>query len=229
MLVIEDYPQLQPAKRRPARLNMQQEKGAMVRRRLHASEQSRTRAATDARLLKAIAENQDARALSDLFDIYGPKLKGWLMARSVGSATAEDIVQDVMIKVWVGAAKFDPEKASFATWIYRITRNRWIDHKRKHSRMEVCDPDVMSIISDDEVPSAEAEFVKQESAVLIRENIDRLKPNQKQVITMAFLEHKTQREIAEETGMPLGTVKTRVRTALQILKSNLSGSMEDLL
>jgi len=124
------------------------------------SEKSESAAKRDARLMSAIAEGQDGAALAELFEIYGGKLRGWLMARGVGSATAEDVIQDVMIKVWTRAILFDPAKASFATWVYRLTRNRWIDHQRKHGRMDVRDPDLMSIIADDEVPSAEDFFIE---------------------------------------------------------------------
>lgn len=74
------------------------------------SKKSISAARRDAEWLDKIANQQDANALSDLFEIYGSKLKGWLMARGVGSGTAEDIVQDVMIKVWTRAVLFDPKK-----------------------------------------------------------------------------------------------------------------------
>lgn len=127
------------------------------------SKKSISAARRDAEWLDKIANQQDANALSDLFEIYGPKLKGWLMARGVGSGTAEDIVQDVMIKVWTRAVLFDPQKASFATWVYRLTRNKWIDHQRKHGRMDVRDPELMKIIADDEIPSAEEDFMTQQA------------------------------------------------------------------
>ena len=143
------------------------------------------------------------------------------MARGVGSATAEDIIQDVMIKVWTRAELFDAEKASFATWIYRMTRNRWIDHKRKHGRMDVRDPELMNIIADGEVPSAEDFFIGDQDAQLLHSHIAKLKPNQQDAIRMAFMEFKTHKEIAEETGLPLGTVKTRIRSAIQALQASL--------
>lgn len=185
------------------------------------SEKSESAAKRDARLMHAIAENQDGAALSELFQIYGGKLRGWLMARGVGSATAEDIIQDVMIKVWTRAILFDSEKASFATWVYRLTRNRWIDHKRKHGRMDVRDPDLMSIIADDEVPSAEDFFIQDQTADNLYTEIARLTPAQQDAIRMAYMEFKTHKEISEETGLPLGTVKTRIRSAIQALQSNM--------
>jgi len=182
----------------------------------------------DAIWLKAIADVQDAKALSDLFEVYGPKLKGWLMARGVGSSTAEDIVQDVMLKVWTGAKLFDPAKASFATWVYRMTRNKWIDHQRKHSRMDVRDPELMKVIADDEVPSAEANFMSQQNTDILREHIARLTEAQQMAIRMAFLEFKTHKEISAETGLPLGTVKTRIRSAVQALKASMARRVGDM-
>lgn len=187
-----------------------------------ASPKSMSAAKRDAIWLHDIAERQDAKALSDLFEIYGPKLKGWLMARGVGNGTAEDIVQDVMIKVWTGAHMFDPAKASFATWVYRMTRNRWIDHQRKHGRMDIRDPELMKIIADDEVPSAEMNFMAQQDSDMLREQIARLSASQQEAIRMAFMEFKTHKEISAETGVPLGTVKTRIRSAIQALQGNMA-------
>jgi RNA polymerase sigma-70 factor (ECF subfamily) len=186
------------------------------------SKKSISAAKRDAAWLAAIASERDAKALSDLFEVYGPKLKGWLMARGVGNGTAEDIVQDVMIKVWTGAHMFDPKKASFATWVYRMTRNKWIDHQRKHGRMDVRDPELMKTIADDEVDSAETEFMTRQSTDILREQIARLTEAQQMAIRMAFLEFKTHKEISAETGLPLGTVKTRIRSAIQALKVNMA-------
>ncbi len=193
------------------------------------SKKSISAAKRDAEWLHKISTQQDARALSDLFEVYGPKLKGWLMARGVGNGTAEDIVQDVMIKVWTRAELFDPAKASFATWVYRLTRNKWIDHKRKHGRMDVRDPELMKVIADDEVPSAEENFMTQQSSDVLREHIARLTDAQQMAIRMAFIEFKTHKEISAETGLPLGTVKTRIRSAINALKSSMARQQEKLL
>lgn len=176
----------------------------------------------DAIWLKSIADDRDAKSLSALFDVYTPKLKGWLMARGAGDATAEDVVQDVMLKVWTGAHMFDPAKASFATWVYRMTRNRWIDHQRKHSRMDVRDPDLMKVIADDEVPSAETGYMEQQDNAWLNEEIEKLTDSQQVAIRMAYMEFKTHKEISDETGLPLGTVKTRIRSAMQALKANMA-------
>ena len=175
----------------------------------------------DAAWLKRISDDRDAKALTALFDVYSPKLKGWLMARGAPGATAEDVVQDVMLKVWTGAHMFDPAKASFATWVYRMTRNRWIDHQRKHGRMDVRDPELMKTIADDEVESAEVGYMAGEESDHLREQIAKLTPMQQAAIRMAYMEFKTHKEIAAETGLPLGTVKTRIRSAMQALRTNM--------
>lgn len=182
----------------------------------------------DAIWLKAIAEDRDANALNDLFGVYSPKLKGWLMARGAGGATAEDVVQDVLLKVWTGAHMFDPSKASFATWVYRMTRNRWIDHQRKHGRMDVRDPELMKTIADEEVPSAESGFMEQQDADWLAEEISKLTPSQQTAIRMAYMQFKTHKEISAETGLPLGTVKTRIRSAMQALKTNMNARQRDV-
>ena len=193
------------------------------------SQKSISAAKRDAAWLERIKTEKDAQALSDLFEIYRPKLKGWLMARGVGNGTAEDIVQDVMIKVWTRAVLFDPAKASFATWVYRLTRNKWIDHQRKHGRVDVRDPELMKVIADDEVPSAEQDFMTQESTAILREHIERLTEAQQTAIRMAFLEFKTHKQISAEIGLPLGTVKTRIRSAINALKTNMARQQDDLL
>ncbi|WP_189497404.1 RNA polymerase sigma factor [Algimonas arctica] len=185
------------------------------------TEKSLSASKRDAIWLTAIADNRDATALTALFEVYSPKLIGWLMARGAGGSTAEDAVQDVMIKVWTSAHMFDPSKASFATWVYRMTRNRWIDHQRKHGRMDVRDPELMKTIADEEVPSAETGYMEQQDSHWVNDEIAKLTPSQQVAIRMAYMEFKTHKEISKETGLPLGTVKTRIRSAMQALKANM--------
>lgn len=188
---------------------------------IQASPKSISAAKRDALWLETISTKRDAQALTDLFKIYGPKLKGWLMARGAGSGTAEDIVQDIMITCWTRAHMYDPAKASFATWVYRMTRNRWIDHKRKHGRMDIRDPEVMKMISDDVVPSAEFNFMFNEESADLRERMQTLSEAQFSALRMAFMEYKTHQEISDEIGIPLGTVKTRIRSGIAALRKQM--------
>ena len=197
------------------------------RRSTSASPKSLSAAKRDALWMVQIRDEKSKEALSDLFAIYGPRLKGWLMARGVGGGTAEDIVQDVMIKVWTRAHLFDPQKASFATWIYRTTRNRWIDHQRKHSRMDVREPDFMKFLADDEVPSAEYNFMREQDSNMLYDELAKLSAVQREAIKMAFMEFKTHKVISDETGIPIGTVKTRIRSAINALKNNINQNMSN--
>ena len=133
-----------------------------------------------------------------------------------------------MIKVWTHAELFDSQKASFATWVYRLTRNKWIDHQRKHGRMDIRDPELMKVIADDEIPSAEEGFITQQSKKILHDHIARLTEAQKMAIRMAFLEFKTHKQISAETGLPLGTIKTRIRSAINALKTSLASEEETL-
>ncbi|WP_156811891.1 RNA polymerase sigma factor [Robiginitomaculum antarcticum] len=191
------------------------------RRSMTVSPKSISAAKRDALWLAAIATHRDVKALTELFKIYGPKLKGWLMARGAGSGTAEDIVQDIMITCWTRAHMYDPAKASFATWVYRMTRNRWIDHRRKHGRMDIRDPELMKIIADDVVPSAEYNFIFKQDSTDLQERIDTLSDAQSSALRMAFMEYKTHQEISDEIGVPLGTVKTRIRSAIAALRKQM--------
>ena len=109
-----------------------------------------------------------------------------------------------------------------------MTRNRWIDLQRKRGRMDVRDPEIMKIIADDEVPSAEDNFMMQQSSDILREEIKRLKPIQQQAIRKSYMEFKTHKEISAEMGIPLGTVKTRIRTGMETLRSNMARNLRKL-
>jgi len=90
--------------------------------------------------------------------------------------------------------------------------------------MELREPDFMKMIADDVVPSAELNFIQDQDHDWIRQEVERLSIPQQQAIRMAFMEFKTHKEIAKDTGIPLGTVKTRIRSAIQLLKANMSES-----
>lgn len=175
----------------------------------------------DSGLLERIREQQDQRALAQLFEYYAPRLKSWLMGRGLSEAPAEDLIQDVMITVWTRADRFDPSKAAFSTWLFRVTRNRWIDRTRKHGRMLPTDPEHMRTLADEMQPSIESQFIVSEAEDDIRERLATLPAKQRNLVEMAFMQHKTHVEISDQTGIPLGTVKTRIRTALKTLKMEL--------
>lgn len=179
------------------------------------------RASIDASLMGRVRDHQDRAAHDELARHYAPRLKSWLLHRGEQEQTAEDIVQDVLITVWIKAALFDSRKASFSTWIFRATRNRWLDHKRKHDRMTPTDPEVMSTLADSVEAGADEEYDKTETAKLVRRELAELSADHRHMLYLAFYEGLSHSEIATRTGIALGTVKSRIRAPLKKLREKL--------
>lgn len=179
------------------------------------------RATTDAELMVRIARDQDRNALAELAAHYAPRLKGWLINRGEGSDTAEDLVQDALIKVWRSAQKFDPGKASFSTWVYRLTRNCWIDFKRKHDRLHPTSPEIVQTLADQAVDGVDQDYDQLEAARAVNEALAELPPDTKSMLQMSFFEGLSHSQIATRTGLPLGTVKSRIRAPLKRLQTRL--------
>ncbi|WP_082166480.1 sigma-70 family RNA polymerase sigma factor [Octadecabacter temperatus] len=165
----------------------------------------------------AVRNDRDRDAFALLFDHFAPRLKGFIMRTGTGSGQAEEIVQDVMLTVWRKADQFDPERAQVSAWVYQITRNRQIDVIRKENKPL---PEELG-----EDPSAEPDAsqilaVEQEAGQL-KGALERLKPDQREMIEKAYLGELTHQEISTQTGLPLGTIKSRIRLGLEKLRHEL--------
>ena len=180
-----------------------------------------SRRQADAALLRAVCDQRDRRALGALAEHYAPRLKAWLMNRGEQAHTAEDIVQDVFIMIWTKAEQFDPDRGSFSTWAYRIARNRWIDGGRKAGRTQLMPPDEMSLVADAPVAAADGELEHAQMCEAVNAALAALPPEQKQMLQLAFFDGLSHSEISARTGLPLGTVKGRIRAALQKLQERL--------
>lgn len=171
--------------------------------------------------LVAIATSQDQGAYKRVFSAIAPRLKSFLMVQGTQEAVAEEILQDTMFKVWQKARLFDSSKASATTWIYTIARNAKIDRFRKEKRLEP-DPNDPSYIPDSP-ETGEQSFTKKQESDHIRMAISTLPPDQMRIITMSFYEEKSHAEISEALGIPLGTVKSRIRLAFGKIRNELKG------
>ena len=139
------------------------------------------------------------------------------MRGGMSPAQAEDIVQDVMLTVWRKAHLFDPERAQVSAWIYQIARNRQIDVIRKERRPvpeELKQPDAP------QEDAAQVVALDQEVGKL-KEALARLKPAQREMVEKAYLGELTHSDIREQTGLPLGTIKSRIRLGLEKLRHEL--------
>jgi RNA polymerase sigma-70 factor (ECF subfamily) len=172
-------------------------------------------------LMDRVGAEQDRAAFAALFSHYGPRVKGYLIRLGLGQAQAEDLAQEVMVTVWRKAALFDRRQASVATWIFRIARNRRIDLFRQDQRAVLDADDPAHLPSAEAAPDAHLDAVEQENQMRLA--MADLPAEQMDLIRKAFYEGLTHRQIADATGIPLGTVKSRLRLAFNRLRSRLEG------
>ena len=171
--------------------------------------------------LVLIGESQDRGAFTRFFRHFAP-LKAFALSGSSLSAThADELVQEVMLKVWQKAGGFNPEKAAASTWVYTIARNCRTDMFRRLQKFDT------ALASDDfELESEEEEsFIvlhTRRGSERVRELLGDLPPDQAQILGKVYMEGKSHSEAAAELDLPLGTVKSRVRLAIQ----KLQGLME---
>lgn len=163
-------------------------------------------------LIERIAEAQDREAFAALFRHFAPRVKGYLVRQGADVHTADELAQEAMLMVWRKAAQFDAGKASAGTWIFAIARNLRIDAFRKEKRPEI-DPDDPALVPAED-PRPEDRIEQEQHGRRLRETLSQLPAEQATVIRMSFFEDKPHSEIAEALGLPLGTVKSRIRLAL---------------
>ena len=163
-------------------------------------------------LLIEVGRNRDRQAFARVFGHFGPRIKSYLVRRGCDVETAEEVVQEVMVTLWRRADQFDPTQANASTWIFTIARNKRIDFLRRDRRPEL-DPDDPALVPSSEEPADRVVEVAQDS-VRIRAAIENLPQDQRHLLELAYFEDKSHSVIAEEQGLPLGTVKSRIRLAM---------------
>lgn len=164
--------------------------------------------------LRQISETRDQAAFTVLFRHFAPRVKAFLARSGNPEALAEECMQDVMTTVWNKAHMFDPSRASVATWVFTIARNRNIDLLRRQRRPE---PEDLPWGPEAEPGPAETLAFRQEAAQL-GAALETLPAPQRELIERAFFGDLSHGEIARETGLPLGTIKSRIRLALDRLR-----------
>ena len=164
--------------------------------------------------MRRIRDDQDQTAFVELFQHFAPRVKAFLMKSGANPSLAEECTQEVMATLWTKAHLFDPTRASVATWIFTIARNRSIDAIRKQRRPE---PEDLSWGPEAEPDQEEAMALQEESDQLARA-ISELPEKQRVLIERAYYGDLSHSEIAAETGLPLGTIKSRIRLALERLR-----------
>jgi RNA polymerase sigma-70 factor (ECF subfamily) len=172
-------------------------------------------------LLAALAGKRDRAAFEILFVHFAPRVKSYLLRLGASAALADDLAQEAMLTMWRKAELFDPAKASASTWVFTIARNLRIDAIRRERRPEF-DPNDPAFVPDEEVP-ADTQMVRDGEDARVRDSLTKLSAEQAQVVQMSFFAEKPHSQIARELGLPLGTVKSRLRLAMARIKSALEG------
>jgi RNA polymerase sigma-70 factor (ECF subfamily) len=162
----------------------------------------------------AVRDHQDRKAFAELFGYFAPRVKSFLMKSGASPDLAEECTQEVMATLWNKAHMFDPTKASVSTWIFTIARNRKIDILRKQRRPE---PEDLPWGPEAEPDQADAIGLQQETEQL-GQALATLPAEQRQLIERAYFGELSHSQIAAETGLPLGTIKSRIRLALDRLR-----------
>ena len=164
--------------------------------------------------ITAIAKDGDQAAFAALFRHFAPRVKAFLIKSGADEPLAEECMQDVMATLWQKAHFYDASRASVATWIFTIARNRKIDLLRRNARPE---PEYLPWGPEEEPDQADV-LALQEETERLSEAMRQLPPKQRTLIERAYFGDLTHSEIAAETGLPLGTIKSRIRLALERLR-----------
>jgi RNA polymerase sigma-70 factor, ECF subfamily len=178
-------------------------------------------AAEDDTNLVTRMQRRDPNALAELYDRYG-RITFSLIVRIVrDTGTAEDLVQETFLRVWNRVHGFDAQKGSIGPWLLAVARNRAIDYLRsaggrERNAVEFEESDHPALYCD-----MERELLTSDKVRRVKTAVEKLSPNHRQVIELAYFEGLSQTEMAERMGQPLGTVKTWVRAALKTLRDEL--------
>lgn len=170
-------------------------------------------------LLMRVAHSQDKSALAALFNLYGPRIKSMMLKLGASDALAEDLVQETFLSVWRKAGLFSSQRGAASTWIFTIARNLRIDQLRRQSNKPYEDLSKIELASDAPTGS----FLAEQHQVIDRVTIalGALSAEQQEVVRLSFIHDLPHAEIATQIGIPLGTVKSRLRLAYERLRPML--------
>ena len=180
--------------------------------------------------LARIARDRDERAFADVYGYYAGRVKSFLMGKGMNEDTAEELMQEIMLTVWRRAESYDPAKAAASTWLFTIARNRRIDYLRGNSRIEVELDDEMLDVETTESAPQERFVTDAQSAELLERALARLPQEQRQVMHLSYFRGQSHGAIARWLDLPIGTVKSRIRLAMQSVRAYLQdeGAIPDL-
>ena len=172
-------------------------------------------------LIGRVASHGDREAFKRLFEHFAPRVKGFMLKAGCSADEAEEIAQEALIAVWRKAGQFDPTTTGVAAWIFTIARNLRIDAVRKAARSGASRQAADVADTADPADTADVVIARAEDASRVKDAIEQLSTEQSRVIRLSFIEERPHPEIADLLGIPLGTVKSRIRLAMNRLRDLL--------
>ncbi len=173
-------------------------------------------------LVRAVAVDGDRQAFAILFKHFAPRVATYLVRGGTPAAGAEELAQEAMVQLWRKAASFDPARAGVSTWVFTIARNLRIDrHRRAGSAGLEVDGDGGTIDLEehaDPAASPEQSLDARQRERTVRAALRQLSPEQARVLQLSYFAEAPHAEIARDLRIPLGTVKSRIRLAMQNLR-----------
>ena len=169
--------------------------------------------------MRQIAHERDRAAFAALFEHFAPRVKAFLMRSGLPETVSEEVAQETMLTVWRKAESFNPTRGAVSVWIFTIARNKRIDRLRNERGGAQIPFDPGDEMADCE--SSEELAIAAERDEQVRSALDGLPREQAAIVRLSFFGEKSHAEIAKELGIPLGTVKSRVRLALSRLRALL--------
>jgi len=166
-------------------------------------------------LIKKVAEERNEIAFSEIFDFIAPKINAYYLKNNLGIEQAEELTQEVLSTIWLKADLFNPEKSKFITWSFTIARNKKIDFYRKNKKNDINEEDIRDFLYENNKTN---DYEIESTIKKITEELDE---SQKKLIKMSFFEQKSHKNIAAELEIPLGTVKSRIRSSLNKMQKHI--------
>lgn len=165
-------------------------------------------------LIQKISIDRDETAFSEIFDFIAPKINAYYIKSNLDFEQAEELTQEVLSTIWSKAYLFNPQKSKFITWSFTIARNKKIDFYRKNKK-NITDDDIRDFLYENNNAN---DYEIEDTINKISKELDQ---NQQKLIKMSFFEQKSHKKIAEELEIPLGTVKSRIRSTLNKMQKFL--------
>ena len=166
-------------------------------------------------LIQKISIDRDEIAFSEIFDFIAPKINAYYIKNDLNFEQAEELTQEVLSTIWTKAYLFNPQKSKFITWSFTIARNKKIDFYRKNKKNITDDQDIRDFLYENNNTN---DYEIEDTINKISKELDQ---NQQKLIKMSFFEQKSHKKIAEELEIPLGTVKSRIRSTLSKMQKFL--------